>query len=144
MRCAVGKGAPVQTELQSRSTARAPCPRVRPVFTLSTDAWARRHARAFVRQNCGLAPLPTLRIRGYRSMLSALLLDRKIPLAYERAPFLRLLLDERGKRLRRGRHGFEHLRRQKLFRERLIHQNAADCAVDLEHDVARGARGGKQ
>src|SRR5205807_1030126 len=29
-------GAPVQTEPQSRSTARAPCPRVRFVFTLAT------------------------------------------------------------------------------------------------------------
>src|SRR5438105_3790500 len=48
MRCRVGKGAPAHTEPQSRSTARAPCPRVRPVFTLSPDTWARRHARAFV------------------------------------------------------------------------------------------------
>src|SRR2546421_5455909 len=37
----VGKGAPAQTEPQSQSS-RAPCPRVRPVFTLATDAWARR------------------------------------------------------------------------------------------------------
>src|SRR3954468_19211726 len=44
----VGKGAPAQTEPQSRSTARAPCPRVRPAFTHSIEAWARRHARAFV------------------------------------------------------------------------------------------------
>src|SRR5436190_4894190 len=48
MRRRVGKGAPAHTEPQSRSTARAPCPRVRPVFTLSTDTWARRHAIAFV------------------------------------------------------------------------------------------------
>src|SRR5438874_1409334 len=75
---------------------------------------------------------------------SALLLDRKIPRAYELAPFLRLLLDELGKRFRRACHGLEHLRRQELLRERLIHQNARECAVDLEHDVARGARGGKQ
>src|SRR3982074_3294896 len=48
MRCRVGKGAPAHTEPQSRSTARAPCPRVRPVFTLSPDTWAQRHTRAFV------------------------------------------------------------------------------------------------
>src|SRR5438105_11061964 len=59
MRCRVGHkgvharlrglcGAPAQTEPQSRSSARAPCPRVRPALTHSIDAWARRHARAFV------------------------------------------------------------------------------------------------
>src|SRR5436190_22534827 len=49
MRRRVGKGR-VSQDLspQTRSTARAPCPRVRPVFTLSPDTWARRHARAFV------------------------------------------------------------------------------------------------
>src|SRR5437763_14724003 len=50
MRSFVGwaKAEPAPTEPQSRTCARAPCPRVRPVFTLSTGTWARRHARAFV------------------------------------------------------------------------------------------------
>ena len=44
LRGALGKGAQARSDLQSRAIVRAPCPRVRRAFALSTDAWARRHA----------------------------------------------------------------------------------------------------